>query len=93
MRLFNEQKAHGIRLRLMATETTEEVSQEIKISDDRDLYRSVGRIEGRQEVLLSIVRDLRVDYRALDAKITRLTYAIWIGVAAAVIGLIVERAL
>ena len=76
----------------MATETIEEVSQEIKISHDRDLYRAVGRIEGRQEVLLSIVQDMRVDYRALDAKITRLTYAVWIGVAVAVIGMIVERA-
>ena len=77
----------------MATETTEEVSQEINISHDRDLCRAVGRIEGRQEVLLSIVQDMRVDYRALDAKITRLTYAVWIGVAVAVIGMIVERAL
>ena len=77
----------------MATDTTEEVSQEIKISHDRDLYRALGRIEGRQEVLLSIIQDMRVDYRALDAKITRLTYAVWIGVAVAVIGMIVERAL
>ena len=78
------------------TETTEEVSQEVKISDRRDLYRAVGRIEGRQEVLISNVRDLRVDYRALDAKITRLAYvayAVGIGVAVAVIGMIVERAL
>ena len=77
----------------MATETIEEVSQEIKISHDRDLYRAVGRIEGRQEVLLSIVQDMREDYRALDAKITRLTYAIGIGAAVAVIGMIIERAL
>ena len=77
----------------MATEMAEEISQEIKISNDRDLYMAIGRIEGRQEALLSIVQDLRVDYRALDAKITRLTYAVWIGVAVAVIGMIVERAL
>lgn len=81
----------------MATEMAEEVSQEANISDVRDLYRAVGRIEGRQEVLISNVRDLdqraREDYRALDAKITRLTYAIWIGVASAVIGMIVERML
>ena len=75
----------------MATETVEEVSQEERISDDRDLYRSVGRIEGRQEVLISNIRDLREDYRALDAKITRLTYAIGIGAAVAVIGMIIER--
>ena len=77
---------------LMATEMAEEVSQEANISDVRDLYRAVGRIEGRQEVLISNVRDLREDYRALDAKITRLTYAIGIGAAVAVIGMIVERA-
>lgn len=84
----------------MSTEmpdAAEEVSQEVKISDDRDLYRAVGRIEGRQEVLLSNVRELhkqaREDFRALDAKITRLTYAIGIGAAVAVIGMIVERAL
>ena len=80
----------------MVTETTEvaeEVSQEANISDHRDLYRAVGRIEGRQEVLISNVRDLREDYRALDAKITRLTYAIGIGAAVAVIGMIIERVL
>ena len=78
----------------MATETIEEVSQEVKISHDRDLYRAVGRIEGRQEVMISNVHDLREDYRALDAKITRLTYftyAIGIGIAVAVIGMIVDR--
>ena len=77
----------------MATEMAEEVSQEVKISDRRDLYRAVGRIEGRQEVMISNVRDLREDYRALDAKITRLTYAIGIGAAVAVIGMIIERVL
>ena len=84
----------------MSTDTAEEVSQEVKISDRRDLYSAVGRIEGRQEVLISNVRDLhqraQEDYRALDAKITRLTYvtyAIGIGIAVAVIGMIVERAL
>lgn len=75
----------------MATETVEEVSQEANISDDRDLHRAVGRIEGRQEILISNIRDLREDYRALDAKITRLTYAIGIGAAVAVIGMIIER--
>ena len=77
------------------TEAAEEVSQEVKISDRRDLYRAVGRIEGRQEVLISNVRELhqqaREDFRALDAKITRLTYAIGIGAAVAVIGMIIER--
>lgn len=77
----------------MATEMAEEVAQEEKISDNRDLYRAVGRIEGRQEVLIATVHDLRLDYRALDAKITRLTYAIGIGAVVAVIGMIVERAL
>lgn len=77
----------------MATEMAEEVSQETNISDVRELYRAVGRIEGRQEVLISNVRDLREDYRALDAKITRLTYAIGIGAAVAVIGMIIERVL
>ena len=81
----------------MATETVEDVSQEANISNDRDLYRAVGRIEGMQAVLLSNVRDLdqraREDYRALDAKITRLTYAIGIGAAVAVIGMIIERVL
>ena len=75
----------------MTTEMAEEVSQEVKISDNRDLYSAVGRIEGRQEVLIATIQDLRVDYRALDAKITRLTYAIAIGVAVAVIGMIIER--
>lgn len=75
----------------MSTDTAEEVSQEVKISDRRDLYSAVGRIEGRQEVLISNIRDLREDYRALDAKITRLTYAIGIGAAVAVIGMIIER--
>ena len=75
----------------MSTDAAEEVSQEVKISDRRDLYRAVGRIEGRQEVLIATVQDLRLDYRALDAKITRLTYAIGIGVAVAVIGMIIER--
>ena len=77
----------------MATEMIEDVSQEANISNDRDLYRAVGRIEGRQEVMISNVRDLREDYRALDAKITRLTYAIGIGAAVAVIGMIIERVL
>ena len=77
--------------------TVEDASQEANVSDVRDLYRAVGRIEGMQAVLLSNVRDLdqraREDYRALDAKITRLTYAIGIGAAAAVIGMIIERVL
>ena len=77
--------------------TVEDASQEANVSDVRELYRAVGRIEGMQAVLLSNVRDLdqraREDYRALDAKITRLTYAIGIGAAAAVIGMIIERVL
>lgn len=61
----------------MALATEEEIREEMeegtRISDDRDLYMAVGRIQGRQEILISSVRSLeeqaRENYRLLDAKI------------------------
>lgn len=54
-------------------ETRQEGAEEIRISNDRELYRAIGRIEGKQEMLVSSVRSLeeqaRENYRLLDAKI------------------------
>lgn len=59
----------------MATEeqTRQESANETGIADDRELYRAIGRIEGKQEMLVNSARSLeeqaRENYRLLDAKI------------------------
>ena len=43
------------------------------VSDDRDLYRAIGRLEGRQEMLVNQVR-------SIDAKLNWLIGSVVIGV-------------
>ena len=54
-------------------ETRQEGAEEIRIADDRELYRAIGRIEGKQEMLVNSARSLeeqaRENYRLLDAKV------------------------
>lgn len=54
-------------------ETRQEGAEDIRIADDRELYRAIGRIEGKQEMLVNSARSLeeqaRENYRLLDAKV------------------------
>lgn len=61
----------------MAIATEEQTSQdggeEIRISNRRDLYRAVGRIEDKQDMLVNLMRSMeeqaRENFRLLSAKI------------------------
>lgn len=58
---------------LTEQEARESVDDGESVSDDRDLYRVIGRLEGRQEMLVNQVR-------SIDAKLNWLIGSVVIGV-------------